>query len=172
MRRLSTCGVCSICVLALAPIWSAPTSAQSLDLRIPSHAVLSFQTGPAGQPVTGTLTLDEAIQRGLEYNLNVVDARYNVASAQGQRRVSRAALLPRVLADMQETWQTVNLQAFGFRFESPIAGFEFPSVVGPFPLFDLRARLQQTVFDRGALNSHRAASESVRVAEFSAQDAR
>ena len=48
---------------------------------------------PAGQPVTGTLTLDEAIQRGLEYNLNVVDARYNVASAQGQRRVSRAVTI-------------------------------------------------------------------------------
>ena len=172
MRRLSTCGACSTCVLALALSWSAPASAQSLDLRIPSHAVLSFQTGPAGQPVTGTLTLDEAIQRGLEYNLSVVDARYGVASAQGQRRVSRAALLPHILADMQETWQTVNLQAFGFRFESPIAGFEFPSVVGPFPLFDLRARLQQTVFDRSAWNSHRAASESVRAAEFSAQDAR
>ena len=173
MRRLSTCGVCSTCVLSLALSWSASASAQSLDLRIPRHAVLGFQQpGPAGQPVTGTLTLEEAIQRGLEYNLNVVDARYTVASAQGQRRVSRAALLPHVLADMQETWQTVNLQAFGFRFESPIAGFDFPSVVGPFPLFDLRARLSQTVFDRSAWNSHRAASESVRAAEFSAQDAR
>jgi outer membrane protein TolC len=149
-----------------------PAGAQSLDLRIPSQAVLGFQPAQAGQPVIGTLTLEEAIQRGLEYNLNVVDARYSVAAAQGQRRVSRAALLPRVLADMQETWQTVNLQAFGFRFESPIAGFEFPSVVGPFPLFDLRARLQQTVFDRSAWSSHRAAGESVRAAEFSAQDAR
>ena len=172
MRRLSTCGVWSTCVLSLALRWSAPANAQSLDLRIPGHAVLSFQTGPAGEPVSGTLALEEAIQRALEYNLNVVDARYSVASAQGQRRVSRAALLPRVLAEMQETWQTVNLQAFGFRFESPVAGFEFPSVVGPFPLFDLRARLQQTVFDRSALNSHRAATELVRAAEFSAQDAR
>ena len=171
MRRFSTCGVCSICALSLVLTRSA-ASAQSLDLRIPPHAVLGFQPGPAGQPVAGTLTLEEAIQRGLEYNLNVVDARYNVASVQGQRRVSRAALLPHVLADMQETWQTVNLQAFGFRFESPISGFDFPSVVGPFPLFDLRARLSQTVFDRSAWNSHRAASESVRAAEFSAQDAR
>ena len=87
MRRLSTCDVCSTCVLSLALSSSAPASAQSLDLRIPSHAILSFQTGPAGQAVTGTLTLEEAIQRGLEYNLNVVDARYNVASAEGQRRV-------------------------------------------------------------------------------------
>jgi outer membrane protein TolC len=172
MRRLPKCGVCSTCALTLALTWGAAASAQPLDLRIPTRAALGFQPGPAGQPVTGTLTLEEAIQRGLEYNLNVIDARYNVKSAQGQRRVSRAALLPNLLADMQETWQTVNLQAFGFRFESPIAGFDFPSVVGPFSLFDLRARLSQTVFDRSALNSHRAASESARAAEFSAQDAR
>ena len=73
MRRLSTCGVCSTCVLSLALSWSASASAQSLDLRIPRDAVLGFQQpGPPGQPVTGTLTLEEAIQRGLEYNLNVV----------------------------------------------------------------------------------------------------
>ena len=82
--------MCSTCVLSLALIWSGAASAQSLDLRIPRHAVLGFQQpGPAGQPVTGTLTLEEAIQRGLEYNLNVVDARYTVASAEGQRRVRR-----------------------------------------------------------------------------------
>ena len=172
MRRLSTCGRCSACALILTVTWSGSARAQSLDLRIPRHAALDFQPGPAGQPITDTLTLEEAIQRGLEHNLNVVDARYAVKSAEGQRRVSRAALLPHLLADMQETWQTVNLQAFGFRFESPIAGFDFPSVVGPFSLFDVRGRISQTVFDRSAWNSHRAASESARAAEFSAQDAR
>lgn len=169
MKRLSTRIVCLVSTL----VWSGSASAQSLDLRIPRDAAFGFQQpGPAGQTVAETLTLEDAIRRALEYNLNVVDARYNVDSAAGQRRVSRAALLPHVLADMQETWQTVNLQAFGFRFESPIAGFEFPSVVGPFSVFDVRARLSQTVFDRSAWNSHRASTEAVRAAELSAQDAR
>jgi len=171
-RRLSTFGVRSTGAMALALLCVGNAHAQSLDLKIANRAAAGFQIAPSGQPVAGTLTLEDAIQRGLEYTLNVVEARNNVKSAAGQQRVSRAALLPNLLADMQETRQTVNLQAFGFQFDSPIAGFDFPAVVGPFNLFDLRARVSQTVFDKRALNRHRADGASARAAEFSAQDAR
>ncbi|MGE3511224.1 MAG: TolC family protein [Vicinamibacterales bacterium] len=144
---------------------AAPAAAALLFL-------LAVAPGHAQTPlVNNTLTLDDAIQRGLQFNLGVLDVREGVRQAQGQRRASRAALLPSVLADLTETTQQLNLAAMGFRFQSPFPDFEFPSVVGPFNQFDLRARLSQNVFDLTALNSYRAAGASLKARELSAEDA-
>lgn len=153
--------------------------------------VLSAQAPPASSTSTGgsagtssgqaqspalagtTLSFDEAIRRGLQFNLRVLDVRENVRLAEGQRRVSRAALLPTAFADITDTQQQLNLQAMGFRFDtSAFPGFSLPSVVGPFNTFDLRARFSQTLFDRSAMQSYRAARESVRASELSAEDVR
>ncbi len=122
--------------------------------------------------VSGKLTLREAVKRGLEYNLGTRGLTYTVRQAQGQAAAVRSALMPNVNGTLGETVQQTNLRAQGFRISLPIPGVAFPTVVGPFNYFDLRARLTQNIADLTALNNYRSAQESVRAAELLSKDAK
>jgi outer membrane protein TolC len=126
----------------------------------------------AKMPFTGKLSLREAVQRGLAYNLSAVGFAQAMRQAHGQASVARSSLLPNITANASETFQTINLQAMGIRLNAPIPGFAFPAVVGPFNYMDLRAKLTQTVANFTVLNNYRAAKESLHAEELSAQDAR
>lgn len=123
-------------------------------------------------PFSGRLSLREAVDRALEFNLGAVGLTEAVRQSRGQTRIARSALLPNINANLSETVQQTNLRALGLRFESPIPGLAPPSIVGPFNYFDLRASLTQTVFDLTARNNYRATQELVRANELTAEDAR
>jgi outer membrane protein TolC len=123
-------------------------------------------------PFSGKLSLRDAIDGGLHYNLGSIGLSQAVRQAHGQTRVSRSALLPNVNGSLSETVEQLNLQASGIRFHIPIPGVSIPSIVGPFNYFDLRATLSQTVVDMTAWNNYRAAKENLRANEMSASDAR
>lgn len=126
----------------------------------------------AAMPFSGTLSLREAIQRGLQYNLGPVGLAQAVRQAHGQSVVARSSLLPNLNGSLAETVEQINLKANGLRITSPIPGFGIPSIVGPFNFFDLRARLTQTLFDRAALSNYRSANEVLRANQESVHDAR
>lgn len=151
-----------------------PGTTTSIDIINPSIQLQGSYSGSvAGQkPFSGKLSLHDAIQRGLAYNLGAAGVLHAVHQAQGQKGVARSALLPNVNGNLSETVQQVNLQVYGLRFRSPVPGFSIPAVAGPFNYFDLRASLTQTVADITAWNNYRSASESVGASEFSAHDAR
>lgn len=119
-----------------------------------------------------TLSLDEAIARGLEHHLGILRGQHAVDQARGQQRIARSALLPTIVADATATRQTINLNALGIQFDSPIPGFSLPGVVGPFGQVDLRARLSQRLFDLPALNTYRSAEIASRASELTARDSR
>ena len=126
----------------------------------------------AAVPFSGKLSFREAIRRGLGYNLGGVGLTAAVRQAQGQARAVRSGLLPNLNGSLSETVQQTNLEALGVHFRIPIAGFEFPTVVGPFNFFDLRARLSQTVVDLTALNNYRSAAETERATALYLRDAK
>ena len=123
-------------------------------------------------PFSGRLSLREAVDRALEFNLGAVGLTQAVRQARGQTKVARSALLPNLNASLSETVQQTNLQALGVRFNVPIPGFSAPTIVGPFNYFDLRASLSQTVWDLTARDNYRATKELVRANELSVEDAR
>jgi outer membrane protein TolC len=123
-------------------------------------------------PFSGRLSLREAVDRAIEFNLGAVGLTESVRQARGQARIARSVLLPNFNASLSETVQQVNLQALGVRFNVPIAGFSPPTIVGPFNYFDVRASLSQTVFDLTARNNYRASKEIARANELSVDDAR
>lgn len=123
-------------------------------------------------PFSGRLSLREAVDRAVEFNLGSVGLNTAVQQARGQTKVARSVLLPNLNANLSETVQQTNLQALGLRLNFPIQGFSPPTIVGPFNFFDLRATLSQTVFDFTARNNYRAAKEIVRANELSVADAR
>jgi outer membrane protein TolC len=144
--------------------------------------VESRQTGPAtGNPgaVAGgslisqplALTLEDAIARGLRYNLGPISAGDEARAARAQRLATLAELLPDLTGGVRETVQQINLAALGLRLNQPIPGFNFPSVVGPFNYLDARAYLTETASLTG-LRNLRASRDLTRSADLSAKDSR
>jgi len=123
-------------------------------------------------PFSGKLSLREAIERGLDFNLGAVGLSNAARQAQGQSQVARSALLPNLNGNLSETEQQINLRASGIKFNSPIPGFNFPSIVGPFNVMDLRASLSQSIVDMTAWNNYRSANDVYHANQFSARDAR
>jgi outer membrane protein TolC len=112
------------------------------------------------------LSLRDAIQRGLKYNLGILTGDDNVNLAAADRRRALSTLLPNVFAGVTQHSLQSDLVAFGLNV--PI----IPAVVGPFGYQDARAFAQQTIYDRPSLKNLKSASESLKAAKLSAESAR
>lgn len=135
-----------------------------------SQTLSPFQRGvPAGTATAGpvSLTLADAVRRALEHNLGVILTEQRVDEAGGARWRALSELLPNANARLAATRQQVNLKAFGFPLP---AGF--PSVVGPFNVYDARVYLTQSLIDLHAMNDARAEAHKVEAARFDVKDAR
>jgi outer membrane protein TolC len=123
--------------------------------------------GPAFQ-----LSLDDAVKRGLAYNLGTVGYTQAVRLAQAQAKSARSNLLPTITADAMAADQQTDLAALGFTSVKLPIGSGFPTVIGPYHYVDLRAGLQQSLLDLTRLRNYRSAQQYTRAAQFGAQDAR
>lgn len=155
---------------------AVPGTTNSVNTINPAVQVQGPFTGSASSsammPFSGRLSLREAVDRGVQFNLGSVGLNTAVQQARGQAKIARSVLLPNLNASLSETVQQTNLEALGLRLGFPIPGFSPPSIVGPFNFFDLRATLSQTVLDLTARNNYRATKEVVRANELSVADAR
>ena len=159
-------------VVTEAPVAGTTTSVNTLNPAVQVQGSFGGSTrGAAGRPFSGTLSLPDALQRGLEYNLGAVNLTQVIKQARGQLAVARSTLLPSVVGDATGTREEVNLAALGVNFALP-SGFASPGVVGPFNVVDFRARLTQSVLDLTALNNYRAATSTVRATELTIEDTR
>jgi outer membrane protein TolC len=155
------------------PIPGTTSSVNTLNTTVQAQGPYAgSRAGASRQPFSGKLSLQEAIARGLEYNLGTVGLSTAMRQSAGQVRVARSALLPQVNGALRETVEQENLKALGIRINIPIPGVKFPSIVGPFNYFDLRATLTQTVADMTALNNYRTVQEIQKANAFQMQDAR
>ncbi len=128
------------------------------------------------RPFHGRLSLADAIARGLDYNLGATQWGNTVRQAQGQSLVARSALLPNLNGAFSDTEEQLDLAAQGIRINAPLAGplagFAFPSVVGPFNYTQLQATLAQSLVNFTALNNYRASQDSLRAQRMELRDAR
>jgi outer membrane protein TolC len=135
--------------------------------------------GPFGGSVTaGTaapgalaLTLQDAVKKGIQYNLGVITSGDEGRQARALRLAAAAQLLPNITGSVQEAVQQINLAAQGLRFNLPLPGFHFPTVVGPFNYFDAQANFNDNLSFTG-LRNWRSAQQNARSAELSNRDAR
>jgi len=113
------------------------------------------------------LGLQDAIERGLKYNLGAILGEQGTRAAEAAKARARSTLLPNLAAGVSESGQQLSLKAFGF---SSFPGLS--TIVGPFNLVDARAFVSQPVLDLVALRNNRAASENLKAAQFSYSNAR
>ncbi len=115
------------------------------------------------------LTLQDAIQKALQANLNVLVAGTRVEEAEGARmRSLSAALLPRVNAQTYANAQNRDLRAFGIS----LPGIPIPKVVGPFSNYDFRVYAQQNIVDLQSYRGLKASERALDAGKMDEQDAR
>ena len=85
-----------------------------------------------------------------------------VRQARARSVQTRAALLPNIDASVGQQNVTRNLEAFGIRFHSPVPGFEFPTFVGPYNVFDARAAASLNVFNLSSIRRYQASGRRKR----------
>ncbi len=136
---------------------------------ISQGASVSFDGSVAQGQASATplaLTLRDAIQRGLRFNLGILTNRDSADKTKAERHRTLSALLPSLSVGAVQTSQQLDLAAFGFNFPG------VATVIGPFGYQNIRAYAQQTVYDRPSRINLRSASESVKAADLTAEEAR
>jgi len=142
----------------------SPTSSTSQNGIDPSfHG--SLVRGKATADVL-PLTIDDAIQRGLQNNLGLILQSSNQRQAGGSRLESLQALLPTVTGSASITVQQLDLAAYGLKFPG------INPVIGPFQVEDFRAYLTQNLVNLNAFEQYMASKHNFEAAKLTAQDAR
>jgi outer membrane protein TolC len=116
-----------------------------------------------------SLSLQDAVDRGLKQNLGLLLSNADIRSARGERWEQLSALLPHVTASPYVAESKINIDELGF---GSVSGFKIPASIGPFSYFDARANLTQTLFDWKSINAARAANQSLKSASYTFKDAR
>lgn len=115
------------------------------------------------------LTIEDALQRGLKYNLGLYLADRATQQSRASRLRALSDMLPVVNGSFAEEEQKVNLKALGFN-GTIFPGF--PTSIGPFGITDLRATGSWNAIDLHTIDNVRAASQNVKAAQFTYRDAR
>jgi len=157
-RALSIGKLCSLMLLVVATTesWTQVVSAN----------FGSVPSGPATNEVL-RLTLSEAINRAVRYNLGAIESDENTRAARGQRLLALSSLLPQVSAGVNENVAQVNFTALGL---GAIKVPGIPKVAGPFSYSTASASLSQTLFSYESIQRFRSARTAEQAAELSYRD--
>jgi outer membrane protein TolC len=145
------------------------TTAPSASMQQASGESPFLGSAPAGavQPGVMPLSLNDAINRGLKYNLGILMSDQATQQARGARIHALSKLLPQVSAGASETSEQINLKALGFPSFPGV-----PDIIGPFGVFDVRGYLDQPILNLENLHKEKAESENVKAAQYTYQNAR
>lgn len=154
--------------------------AQTYSTSVLTTSGQSVPAGNAANPFSGSvptkiipgsipLSLQDAINLGLKNNLGLLLSKADTRAARGQRWEELSALLPHVTASPYVAETKINLAEIGFANVASV--FHISPSVGPFSYFDARAAVNQTLFNWKSINNARAASQSVKSADYTLLDA-
>jgi outer membrane protein TolC len=149
----------SIPVLAVFLFGSPrPSAGQTRD---PFHG--SVPTGQA----TGTtldLSLQDAFQRALKYNLGEIESSQDTRAAHAVRLRSLNALLPNLSARLSGTVQQLDLPSEGLTLlPLPV---HIPATVGPYGIAEARGYLSQEIFNWSDIKNFKSAAEAETASQY------
>ena len=137
---------------------AAAQNATPLTLRGVPQGTLS--------PTPVPLTLQDAVQRGLQQNLAAILEEQRLKGAESTRLEALSALLPHVGGSLRQSEQKISTASFGFQFPG------VPTVIGPFDVFDARLTLSTPLFDARAIGGVRAGKALVKAGQANLRDVR
>ncbi len=117
-----------------------------------------------------TLTIADAIQRGLRFNLGTVSAKSSVTQLRGERLAALSAMLPNIYATLSETGTKLDLQTLGIT-TGVLGPQPVPTTIGPFHYYGALANFDESL-SLTSVHNLRQSSASEKAGEMSANDAR
>jgi outer membrane protein TolC len=164
---------CAVALVTVACLSGQAATAQSSAIPPPTAPSPPTSADYQGSVTKGTasgqtidLSLEDAIQRGLQSNLGIILSGTNTAGARAARLSQLQSLLPGIDFTAKEAASQVDLPAEGLRIPG------FPKVIGPFGFTDVRASLTWSLIDIQSLRNYLAARHNFAAAQLSAEDAR
>jgi outer membrane protein TolC len=123
----------------------------------------SVPSGPATNQVL-QLTLREAINMAIRYNLGGIESAENIRIVRGERLHALSNLMPQLSVGVSEDVEQLSAAVFGFRSAL------IPSVIGPFSYSTAQVNLSQTLFSFESIKRFRAARTAEQAANLSYDD--
>jgi outer membrane protein TolC len=131
--------------------------------------------GSAPSKNTGTklgLSRKSAIERGLRYNLGLIEANQASADVHAARLRALSALLPQLSAEVRQGYENLSYKEIGLKLP-PIPGLPaLPSTSGAFGYQDARVSLTQSLYSVQLRNQYRARKSDEQASALSVQDSR
>jgi outer membrane protein TolC len=124
---------------------------------------------------TGTrieLSLKDALDRGLRYNLGLIESNQASADTRTERLRALAALLPQLSAQGRQAYENLSFKEFGLKLPAIPGLPALPSTSGGFGYQDARVSLAQSVFNAELRNQYRARKSDEQASILSIQDSR
>jgi outer membrane protein TolC len=119
-----------------------------------------------------SLSMQQAIARGLRFNLGLIESNQAGVEARSQRLRALSALLPQVSAQGEQAFERLSLKEIGLKLP-PIPGFSgLPSVTDNFGFQDARVSLSQTVYSAELQNHYRSERDAEKASSLEVRDAR
>lgn len=193
MKRLSNVVIASLLLAAPEAVFSQPqTDPQEYSISTPrpinpaasttNPSALATQTQnpylgstPAGRATSEViaLSLRDAVERGLRYNLGLIESNQGSAEARAQRLRALSALLPDLSVKGEQAFENISFKEVGLGRLPPIPGVgALPSTSGNFGYQDARVSLSQSVYSKELHDRYRAQKNVENASLFSTRDAR
>jgi outer membrane protein TolC len=124
---------------------------------------------PTGQasPTALSLSLEDAVARGLRQNLGGLLSTDAVSGARGERWLALSALLPNLT-----TATSLGVHQNDLKAAIGITVPGHPPIIGPFGVFDTRAYLDQSLFNWESIERARSSAAQLKSAQYSYKNAR
>jgi outer membrane protein TolC len=170
-------------LLALAmPVAAQQLSGGAAPLDVPQSLGQLLSAGtqspfsgsvPHGKLQLGVveLSVEEAIDRGLKYNLGIVLSAQATAQAKASRLKELSNILPQINGSLRESESKMNLEAEGFNLGSLGSSLGIGKSVR-FSNSDARVSMTEDLVDLHAIDNTRAANANVRAAGFTFNSAK
>jgi outer membrane protein TolC len=118
------------------------------------------------------LSLQDAIARGLRYNLGLVESKEASADVRAERLRAFSALLPQISATGRQAFASISYKEIGLKLP-PIPGFPpLPGTTGGFGYQDARIAVTQTIFSQELRQRLRTRKLDEQASALSIQDSR
>ncbi len=124
---------------------------------------------------TGTrieLSLKGALERGLRYNLGLIESNQASADVRAERLRALSALLPQLSAQGRQGYDSLSFKEIGLKLP-PIPGLPaLPATSGGFGFQDARVSITQSLYDAELRNHYHARKRDEQASILSIQDSR
>jgi outer membrane protein TolC len=117
------------------------------------------------------LNIEDAIRRGLRFNLGAISANASVRQLRGERLAALSMLLPNIYGTLSETGAKVDLQTQGLSSGAFGPSLPLPTTIGPFHYYSALANVDESL-SMTSLHNLRQSQASAEAAEMSVRDAR